>query len=132
MLAHADQSYWPVRRAAGYILKQAGLHVTSFAAYSNAKGKRHVTVETAIEWARLSPSVWQRARRLADDGRFALYIHAEDARHAIPPEVFGKERRPRPTSYILSDEQICRIIQLAAQSGYRTLRRETYHTSFGR
>jgi integrase len=31
---------------------------------------------------------------------------------------------------ILSDEQICRIIQLAGQSGYRTLRRQTYSTFF--
>src|SRR6059036_1768217 len=47
-----------------------------------------------------------------------------------PPLIFGKERRPRPTPYILSDEQICQIIQLAAQSGYRTLRRQTYSTFF--
>src|SRR5213594_1209380 len=47
-----------------------------------------------------------------------------------PPLIFGKESRPRPTPYILSDEQICRIIQLAAQSGYRTLRRQTYSTLF--
>src|SRR5262249_47316462 len=41
-----------------------------------------------------------------------------------------RECRPRPTPYVLSDEQICRIIQLAAQSGYRTLRRQTYSTFF--
>jgi integrase len=44
--------------------------------------------------------------------------------------VFGKEGRPRPTPYILSDEQICQIIQLASQSGYRTLRRQIYSTFF--
>ena len=44
--------------------------------------------------------------------------------------VFGSERCRRPTPYILSDEQIDRIIQLAAQSGYRTLRRQTYSTLF--
>jgi len=90
-----------------------------------------VTAQVAIEWARQSsPSATQRARRLADVKRFAVYVHAEDARHEIPPEVFGKERGPRPTPYILSDHQICQIIQLAAQSGYRTLRRQTYSTFF--
>jgi integrase len=115
----------------GYILEQVGQHLTSFATYSDAKGQRYVTAETAIEWARQSPSVLQRARRLADVRRFAQYIHAEDARHEIPPEIFGRECRPRPAPYILSDEQICRIIQLASQSGYRTLRRQTYSTFFG-
>lgn len=130
MLARAVQSYLSVRRAAGYALGQVGLRLRSFAAYSDAKAQHYVTADTAIEWACQSPSVVQRARRLADVRRLALYLHAEDARHEIPPEVFGRERRPRPTPYILSDEQICRIIQLAAQSGYRTLRRQTYSTFF--
>ena len=96
----------------------------------DAKRQRYVTAKIAVEWARQSSSIVQRARRLGDVRRFALYLHAEDERHEIPPLIFGKESRPRPTPYILSDEQICRIIQLAAQSGYRTLRRQTYSTLF--
>jgi len=130
MLARAVQSYLSVRRAAGFALKQAGIHLSDFAAYSDAKGQRYLNAQTAIEWARQSPSLWQRARRLGDVRRFARYLHAEDERHEIPPAVFGRERRPRPTPYILSDEQIGRIIELAAQSGYRTLRRRTYSTFF--
>jgi len=131
MLARAVRSYLSVRRAAGYLLRDVGLRLRSFAAYSKAKGQRYVTAETAIEWARQSSSIVERARRLGDVKRLALYLRAEDERHEIPPLVFGKERRPRPTPYILSDEQICRIIQLARQSGYRTLRRQTYSTLFG-
>lgn len=130
MLAHAVQSYLSVRRAAGFALTQAGFHLRSFAAYSQAKGQLYLNAQTAIEWAQQSPSVWQRARRLGDVARFARYLHAEDARHEIPAAVFGSERRPRPAPYILCDEQICRIIELAAQSGYRTLRRQTYSTLF--
>jgi len=130
MLTRAVQSYLSVRRAAGYVLKQVGLHLKSFAAYSDAKGQRYVNAEIVIAWARQSSSIVERARRLGDVRRFALYLHAEDERHEIPPLVFGRENRPRPTPYILSDEQICRIIQLAAQSGYRTLRRQTYSTLF--
>ena len=130
MLAQAVQSYLSVRRAAGYLLKHVGLRLKSFAAYADAKRQRYVTAEIAVEWARQSSSIVERARRLGDVRRFALYLHAEDERHEIPPLIFGKESRPRPTPYILSDEQICRIIQLAAQSGYRTLRRQTYSTLF--
>jgi integrase/recombinase XerD len=131
MLARAVQSYLSLRRAAGYVLKDVGLRLKNFAAYSDTKGQRYVTAETAIEWARQSSSIVGRARRLGDVRRFALYLRAEDERHEIPPAVFGKEHRPRPTPYILSDEQICRLIQLARQSGYRTLRRQTYSTFFG-
>jgi len=106
MLARAVQSYLSVRRAAGFSLRQVGLHLRSFAAYSDARAQRYVTAQTAIEWARQVASVHQRARRLADVARFARYLQAEDARHAIPPAVFGRERRPRRPPYILSDEQI--------------------------
>lgn len=130
MLATAVRSYLSVRRAAGFSLKQVSLHLRSFAAYSDARAQRYLTAQTAIEWARQVPSVPQRARRLADVARFARYLQAEDARHEIPPAVFGSERRPRRPPYVLSDEQICRLIELAAQSGYRTLRRQTYSTLF--
>jgi integrase/recombinase XerD len=130
MLARAVQSYLSVRRAAGFCLRDVELHLRSFAAYSDAKGQRYVNPQTAIEWARQVPSVDSRARRLADVARFTRYMQAEDARHEMPPAVFGPERRPRPTPYILSEEQICQLIRLAAQSGYRTLRRQTYSTFF--
>lgn len=130
MLARAVQSYLSVRRAAGFRLKEVSLHLRSFAAYSDSRGRRYVHSRTAIEWARQVPSLHQRARRLADVARFAQYLHAEDERHEIPPAVFGSERRPRPAPYILSDEQIRQLVELAAQSGYRTLRRQTYSTLF--
>ena len=130
MLARAVQSYLSVRRVAGFALTQTGIRLRGFAAYSDAKGQRYLNAQTAIEWARQTPSLRQRARRLGDVARLARYLHAEDARHEIPPAVFGSECRRRPAPYILSEEQIGRIIQLAAQSGYRTLRRQTYSTLF--
>ena len=130
MLAHAVQSYLSVRRAAGFALTQTGSRLRSFAAYSDAKGQRYLNAQTAIEWARQSTSIPQRARRLGDVARFARYLHAEDAQHEIPCAVFGSECRTRPTPYILSEEEIHQLIELAAQSGYRTLRRQTYSTLF--
>jgi integrase/recombinase XerD len=130
MLARAVRSYLATRRACGFDLRQVGFHLRGFAAYSDARGQRYVNTQTAIEWARQVPSLHQRARRLADVARFARYLHAEDERHEIPPAVFGSERGPRRPPYILSDEQIGQLIELAAQSGYRTLRRQTYSTLF--
>jgi len=121
MLARAVESYLAVRRAAGFSLTQPGIHLKSFAAFSDAQGQVYLNSATAIEWARQVPSIEQRARRLADVARFARYLRAEEPLHEIPPAIFGRERRPRPTPYILSEEQIREIIRMAAQSGYRTL-----------
>jgi integrase/recombinase XerD len=130
MLARAVRSYVSMRRTTGFAFKEAGYHVASFAAYSDESGQPYVNTQTAIAWARQVPSVYQRARRLADVARFARYLRAEDEHHEIPPAVFGRERRPRRSPYILSEEQIRRLIELATQSGYRTLRRQTYSTLF--
>lgn len=130
MLVDAVRSYLSVRQAAGFELRCVGFHLRSFAAYSDARGRRYVSSKTAIEWARQVPSVHQRARRLADVARFARYVHSEDARHEVPPSIFGSEKRPRPAPYILSNEQIRRFIELVSHSNYRKMHGETYSTLF--
>lgn len=130
MLARAVQSYLSLRRATGFSLIKAGRHLKCFAAYSDAKGQRYVNSQIAIEWARQARSVYARARRLGSVARFARFMQAEDPHHETPPAVFGSERQPRVPPYILSDKQIGQIVQLAAISGQRSLRRQTYSTLF--
>lgn len=130
MLAQAVESYLAVRRACGFELKSEGNLLRSFATFSDARGKHHVCSETAIEWAGLARSVYQRARRLGEVIRFSRYIRAEDPSHELPPAVFGSEQRPRPIPYIFSRDEIQLLIQAASQSGYRTLRQKTYSTLF--
>lgn len=103
----------------------------SFAVFSGARGKHYVSSDIAIEWAGLARSVSQRARRLGTVIRFARYLRAEEERHEVPPAIFGVEKPPRPTPYILTSEHIRQLIDAAAsRSGYRTLRRATYSTLF--
>jgi integrase len=84
----------------------------------------------AIEWAGCARHVTQRARRLGIVIRFARYLHAEDQRHEVPPAIFGPEKSPRPTPYILTAEHIRQLIDAASQSGSPTLRRAPYSTFF--
>jgi len=102
----------------------------SFAAFSETRGHHHVSSELAIEWAKLSPSVSQRARRLGTIIRFARYLRVEDPRHHVPSPIFGPEKLPRPTPYILTEDHIRQLIDAASRLGYRTLRRATYSTLF--
>ena len=130
MLAHAVASYVAVRRASGFAFKSEGSLLQSFATFSEDRGERFVRAPLAVEWAGRARAVTQRARRLGMVVRFARYIRAEDGRHELPVAVFGAEKQPRPVPYILSDDAIQQLVHAAAQSGYRTLRRETYSTLF--
>lgn len=129
-LLKAVQSYLAVRRATGFSLDREEQRLTSFARFSKTKGYSYVNSEIAIEWAKRAPSRHQRARYLSDVTRFARYMRAEDLRHQIPPPIFGRERPPRPTPYIVSDAQIRQIIRLAKQTGRDAFRRATYSTFF--
>ena len=119
MLTRAVETYLAVRRVAGFGLQSEGFYLKSFAAFSEARKKRHVSAEIAIEWAGLAPSVPQRARRLGMVIRFARYLRAEDQRHEVPPAVFGAEMSKRPTPYILTGMQIQQLVAAGSQSRYR-------------
>lgn len=130
MIIATVDSYIEIRRACGFAFKSEGTSLKDFAAFSNAKGQQYVSAEIAMEWARQGRSMCARARRLGHVIRFARYMRAEDTRHDLPPAVFGAENNPRPTPYIFSLENTQRLIQAVSQSGYRTLRRNTYSTFF--
>ncbi len=130
MLTQTVESYLAIRRACGFKLKSEGNLLRSFAIYSEERGKHHVCSATAIEWAGLTQSVNTRARRLGQVIRFARHIRAEDHSHELPPAFFGSEQKQRPTPYIFSQEEIRGLVQAASQSGYPTLRRQTYATFF--
>lgn len=130
MLGQAVETYVAARHAAGFAFKSEGSLLRSFALFSDTRGRHHVGSDIAIEWAGLARSVPQRARRLGVVIRLARYLRAEDDRHELPPAVFGSEKSPRPVPYILSEASVEQLVQAASQSGYRTLRRETYSTLF--
>ena len=129
MLTRAVETYLSVRRAAGFELSSQGSQLSSFAAFSEARKRHYVSTDIAIEWAGLARSVPQRARRLGMVIRLARYLRAEDERHEVPPAVFGAETLPRPTPYILTEEQISQLITAASQSKYRICR-ATYRALF--
>lgn len=130
MLTTAATTYLAVRRATGFALRNQGFQLKSFAAFSEARGHRYICGAVAIEWAGLGRSVLQRARRLGTVIRFARYLRAEDARHEVPPAIFGTEKAPRPAPYILTTEQIRRLINAASGSMSRALCAATYSTLF--
>jgi integrase/recombinase XerD len=116
MLMQSVESYLAIRRAAGFQLRKQSYLLRSFAKFAEARKESVLYAKTAIEWAELGSSPFQRARRLCALIHFARYLRAEDPRHEIPPEgVFGSQTRPRAVPYIFSPEQIHQIIGEASR-----------------
>jgi len=119
MLTRAVETYLAVRRAAGFALRCEGALLKGFAAFSEVRKQHYVSTGIAIEWAGLASSVPQRARRLGMVIRLARYLRAEDARHDVPPAVFGAEKSSRPTPYILTLEEIQQLVAATSKLTYR-------------
>lgn len=130
MLTQSIEAYVAMRRASGFAFKSAESLLKTFAAFSEARGECYVRAPIAIEWAGLAQTIHTRARRLGVVTQCSRYLHAEDARHEIPPNVFGTGHRPRPVPHILTLNEIRLLVDAASKSGYRTLRRHTYSTLF--
>lgn len=130
MLAPLVESYLVLRRRCGFALKSEGNMLRSFAAFADAQGDAHVCGQTAIEWARLGRSAQQRARRLGHVIRLTRYARVENPAHELPPPIFGSEKGPRPVPYILSPEEIQRLVQAASALGHHAWYDTTYSTFF--
>jgi integrase/recombinase XerD len=133
-LKQAVQDYLALRRSLGFKLGGAGIALSKFAAFLQARGASHITTQLALEWAQQSqcvqPSTW--AQRLGYIRGFARHHIASDPRTEIPPPGLlpFQPRRARP--YLYSDKEIERLLncalQLPAPDG---LRPWTYHCLLG-
>ena len=131
MLSESVQAYIDMRRACGFKFQHQAKFLQSFVQFCFTRGEDHVQSRTAIEWAGLARHTAHRAHRLAVVARFARYARSDDLRHEVPPEVFGPERWQRPVPYILSQDEVARLMQEAARFGTHPMQGATYSTFFG-
>jgi integrase/recombinase XerD len=126
------EEYLRLRRALGFKLERHGLLLPQLVAYLEAAGAPTVTAELAIAWARLPerarPNYW--AARLAVARGFARYLQTIDAAAEVPPPGVFPARRHRPTPYLWSQEDICRLLE-GARALRPLLRAATHEALFG-
>ena len=130
-LQHLLDEYLATRRALGAELRLCGRLLQRFVAFAAQRESAFLTTELAQQWASqpldAQPAQW--ANRFGMVRRFALYAHAADARHEVPPPglLRGSYRRPQP--YIYSDKEIADLLGAArGLSGTTGLRPCTYAT----
>jgi len=125
--------YIGLKRSLGFQFRcQHGL-LKGFVAFAAERGDRYVRTARALEWAALAPSPAQRRRRLLTLRRFALAMHAENARHQIPAgDALGSADFRRRSPYIYSTKEIARLIGAAsALEPAGTIRPVMYATLIG-
>jgi integrase len=125
--------YIGLKRSLGFQFRcQHGL-LKGFVAFAAERGDRYLKTARVLEWAALAPSPAQRRRRLLTVRRFALTMHAENARHQIPVgDAFGSADFRRRSPYIYSTKEIARLIKVAsALEPAGTIRPVIYATLIG-
>ena len=126
------QDYLRLRRALGFKLERAGHLLPQLVAYLEAAGAATVTSDLAIAWARLpahtQPNHW--AQRLAIARGFARYLRALDPATEVPPPGVFPTRRHRPTPFLWSQRDICRLLQ-STRALRPAVRAATYEALFG-
>lgn len=129
--AHVEE-YLRLRRALGFKLELAGHLLPQLVSYVDSAGVATLTSDLAIAWARLPkharPDHW--AHRLAIARGFARYLHAIDPTAEIPPSGVFPARRHRPTPYLWSPGEVCRLLD-GARGLRPPLRAATYEALFG-
>ena len=133
-IAQAIADYLALRRSLGFKLRDAGICLSKFAAFLEARGAAHITVALALEWAQqcpsAQPSTW--AQRLGYVRGFASHYVASDPQTEIPPADLLPFRPRRARPYLYSTEEIERLLKgaLALQppDGLRPL---TYYCLLG-
>ncbi len=131
-LADAVADYLAVRRALGFKLVAAGQLLPKFVAWCERADIETVTLEAAVGWAREpvhgGPGWW--SKRLEVVRGFARYLHAQDARHVVPPTDLIPAPPCRPTPYLYSAAEVAALLG-AAQALRHPFRAATYATLVG-
>jgi integrase/recombinase XerD len=126
------EDYLQLRRAMGFKLERTGTLLPQLVAYLEAAGAATVTSELAISWARspagARPIYW--AQRLGVARGFAAYMQTIDPASEVPPPDVFPARRHRPTPYLWSESEICRLLQ-QARALRSPLRAATHEALFG-
>ena len=123
-----------MKQKLGYRFTSNARLLRSFARFAEDRNETFLHSGTALEWASSTartPS--QRARKLHAVHTLARWLHAEDARHEVPPrDALGRRSSRRPQPYLVSTSDIRKLLAAALAKGPAgTIAALTWHHLFG-
>ena len=115
MLSRDLERYVDGKRSLGFKFRSQSGQLGSFVAFAEGRGDRYVRSARVFAWAAKAPSPEHRRSRLLTVRRFALAMHAENARHQVPAaEAVGRATTKRRAPYIYPPVEITRLLQASA------------------
>ena len=132
MRDHVER-YVAFRRHLGHKFVKGERMLRAYADHAMARGDRFAVVSTMIAWASGASSPAAKPRRLNSVRRFAIWLHAEDERHEVPPrDALGREQRRRPIPHLLTVPEIRRLMDAALSlPPAGSITPHTYHYAIG-
>ena len=126
--------YLSIRRSLGYKLSTEERILRKFVAFAERENGESVSTAIFLRWkdvfGKANKQTW--AHRLGMVRLFAQWLHSMDSKHEVPPRSLIPSRIRRPHPYIYSEDDIRRIVEVAAElpsiNGIRAL---TCSTLFG-
>lgn len=126
--------YLVIRRSLGHDLRTAERILRRFVSFADAQGDDRVSTALFLRWhaafGAAGRQTW--AARLIMVRLFAQWLHGLDSRHEVPPQGLLPSRQRRQRPHIYGEDQIRRIVEVAAElpseNGIRSL---TYPAFFG-
>ncbi|MDE0658690.1 MAG: tyrosine-type recombinase/integrase [Gammaproteobacteria bacterium] len=131
---HGIDRFLEIKRSLGYRFEDKEQRLRSFARFAEARNERYVRSETALKWSsasRASSTVQVSKLRAVHD--LAVWLHAEDDRHEVPPrDALGPLNRRRPQPHLLSVADIQKLLTAAlSMPPTATIAPLTWHYMFG-
>ena len=122
-----------IKQKLGYRFTTDARTLLNFARFAAHRNEAFIRSGTALEWASKAASQRQRVRRLHSVHRFARWLHAEDARHEVPPrDALGHPPRRRPKPHLISIQDIKKLLTAAlSMPPVGTIAPLTWHYLFG-
>lgn len=109
--------YLTIRRSLGYDLSTSERVLRKFIAFAEQEDAEYVSTALFLRWQKTFGSANRQtwARRLGMVRLLAQWLHCVDPRHEVPPQGLIPNRYRRARPYIYSDEEIRRIVEMAAE-----------------
>lgn len=117
MLSRDVERYVTLRRTLGHKFGDQARSLELFAKYAMAYGDQFVRAKRVLDWAKAqTPSALRRYTLVGRVRRFALFMHAENLRHEIPPrDCMGRVKRVRKPPHIYTANEIESMMRAARQ-----------------
>jgi len=133
MLKNALARYVALNRRIGFKFDAQARTLELFAEAMATQSIDRIDTEQVRIWAQAAASPRSRRMRYDTIRQCAVFLHAEDSRHDVPPAgAFGRGRYPRPAPHLLDSQQIAAITQAALDvQPQGTISPITYHHIIG-